>query len=82
MSQPHANGSGRKHHVVRPWLTVRTGLYAHRDDIAEHGQPSSAKDLAEHTFIGGDEGAVSLPFLAWLKTVIKPCTEAPTCKRS
>ncbi len=58
--------------VVRPWFTVQTGLYAHRDYIAEHGQPTSDEDLAGHAFIGGEEGAVPLPFLAWMKTVTKP----------
>jgi DNA-binding transcriptional LysR family regulator len=64
--------------VVRPWLAVRTGLYAHRGYIAEHGLPTSDKDLAGHAFIGGDEGTVPLPFLAWLKTVTRPEQEVFT----
>lgn len=58
--------------VVRPWTTVRTGLYAHRDYIAEHGRPTSEDDLAGHAFIGGDEGPVALPFLEWMKERTEP----------
>ena len=58
--------------VVRPWFTLRTGLYAHRDYIAEHGRPASDEDLAGHAFIGGEEGSASLPFLSWLKQVTRP----------
>lgn len=58
--------------VVRPWMTLRSGLYAHRDYIAQHGQPSSDKDFAGHVFIAGDEGSSRLPFLDWLKTVTGP----------
>lgn len=58
--------------VVRPWLAVRTGLYAHRDYIAKHGRPKSQDDLAGHAIIGGDEGTLALPFLDWMKKVTKP----------
>lgn len=56
--------------VVRPWMTVRTGLYAHRDYVAARGKPLNEKDLVHHDFIAGDEGELPLPFLEWLKKVI------------
>ncbi|MFK7986797.1 MAG: LysR family transcriptional regulator [Sandaracinaceae bacterium] len=58
--------------VVRRWMTVRTGLYGHRDYIAARGLPSSAAELGTHDFIAGDEGTIALPFLEWLKDNVAP----------
>ena len=55
--------------VVRPWMTMRTGLYAHRDYLAARGLPAPA-ELSGHDFIAGDEGNAPLPFLEWLKDEI------------
>lgn len=58
--------------VVQPWTTIRTGLYAHRNYVAERGCPAAEGDLAGHVFIAGDEGSQRLPFLTWLKDAIQP----------
>lgn len=56
--------------VVRPWMTLRTGMYAHRDYVADRGKPSNENELVHHDFIAGDEGDTPLPFLEWMKRVI------------
>ena len=56
--------------VVRPWMSLHTGLYAHRDYIDARGFPTAPQELVQHDFIGGEEGNIRLPFLEWMKETI------------
>lgn len=55
--------------VVRPFVTLRTGLYAHRDYIARRGQPT-LDDLHGHEFIGLEGHASPTPFMRWLAQAV------------
>ncbi|MEM6954614.1 MAG: LysR family transcriptional regulator [Myxococcota bacterium] len=59
-------------HVVRPFFTMRFGLYAHRDYVERHGRPDSEAALADHRFVGSDDPDVREPFDRWLLEQVPP----------
>ncbi len=53
--------------VVRPFFTLRNGVYAHRDYVAARGLPTE-DDIDQHDFIGAETPmGERLPFTPWMK---------------
>ncbi len=54
-------------YVVMPFLTLRSGMYAHRSYVAARGMPDFGADVTDHRFVG-DPGADSpFPFARWVQ---------------
>ncbi len=56
--------------VVQPFLTQEVGLYASKDYIARHGQPSGVEDFGEHHFVSTDDENSRAPFSKWLRETV------------
>lgn len=57
--------------VVIPFASHRVSLYAHRDYLAQHNHPSSAKQLQGHRFISFAELLPRVPVHKWILNHIK-----------
>lgn len=56
--------------VVQPLIRVRTGLYATRAYVEQHGKPEGPQDFAGHRFIGADNALSRAPFHRWLRDTV------------
>lgn len=56
--------------VVQPLMTLRTGLYAAKSYVGEHGLPTSEDDLVNHIFVGNDNPDARAPFQKWLRSKV------------
>ena len=56
--------------VVQPYLTLRTGLYAHRDYVAKHGRLKDLSDAGRHAFVGSDAKTTRVPFRRWMQRTL------------
>ncbi len=56
--------------VVQPFLTQEVGLYASKDYIARHGQPSGVEDFGAHHFVSTDDENSRAPFSKWLRETV------------
>ncbi len=66
-------GGNRPQHpdnVVQPYLTISTGLYAHRDYVAAHGRLNGVSNVGNHAFIGSDAKTTRVPFRQWMQRTI------------
>ncbi|MEL6350012.1 MAG: LysR family transcriptional regulator [Myxococcota bacterium] len=54
--------------VVRPFFTLRSGLYAHRRYIAQHGRPVSPEDFKKHAYIQDNR----TPMAGWGDALFEP----------
>lgn len=52
--------------VVQPFCSVPFGLFASRDYISRHGQPSGTEEFAGHRFVAFDDLDVRAGFQQWL----------------
>ena len=59
---------GQPDNVVRPFLVMRSGLYAHQRYIDRHGRPESPADFPRHDFIQVLRG----PFSRWSEGLLPP----------
>lgn len=64
-------GSRPEHpdNVVRPFLPLRSTLYAHASYVERHGLPASEAELADHVFISHQDPSRA-PFFTWLESVV------------
>ena len=64
-------GSGPNHpdNVVRPFITLRSALYAHRRYIAEHGMPGSVEEYDQHRFVADAMPQSVGPTARWLRAL-------------
>ena len=53
--------------VVQPFLTLHSGLYAHRDYIEGGGRPQSVAQLQGHDWVMPEVGHRAYPFSAWVR---------------
>ena len=51
--------------IVRPFMTLQSGMYAHRDYVKQHGVPTSTEEFAQHWFIGS-ERETTVPIFQWM----------------
>jgi DNA-binding transcriptional LysR family regulator len=58
--------------VVQPLIHLRTGLYAAKSYVRDHGKPSGEDDFAGHRFVSTDNENSRAPFHAWLKGRLPP----------
>ncbi|MES2666734.1 MAG: LysR family transcriptional regulator [Pseudomonadota bacterium] len=58
--------------VAQPLARMRTGLYAARSYVAQHGLPASEADFAGHRFVTADNEASRAPFHRWLRNAAPP----------
>lgn len=58
--------------VVQPLARMRSGLYAARSYVAEHGLPQGPEEFAHHRFVGADSDATRAPFHRWLRERVAP----------
>ena len=56
--------------VAQPLPPIRTGLYASRNYIAQHGQPKDESDFANHRFVCVDNEGTRAPFYRWLRNTV------------
>ena len=65
--------------VVRPYLTLRSALYAHRTYVESHGLPASVDDFADHAFLA--DGGPGRPGTTarWLAELAPEAPVAFTC---
>lgn len=54
--------------VVRPFMDLKFGLYAHRKYIARYGLPDGPGDHGAHKFVRWDTRGFALPFTNWFET--------------
>lgn len=56
--------------VAQPLTHIRTGLYASKTYIAQHGQPKDEADFPNHRFVCVDNEATRAPFYRWLRNTV------------
>lgn len=59
-------------YIVRPFVTIRTGLYAAQAYLDVYGKPSSVEEFKEHWFVCADDPENCKPFAKWRNTNIPP----------
>lgn len=61
-------------YVVKPFLPIELGLFAHRDYLKKHDQPHTTDDFAEHHFVvaGVQTGFAKAPINQWLNKHLSP----------
>ncbi len=52
--------------VVQPLIRMRTGLFAAKSYVRDHGKPAHEDDFAGHRFVSTDNENSRAPFYAWL----------------
>ena len=58
--------------VVKPLMTLQTGLYAARSYVDRHGLPQNEAELVHHQFIGPENPDSRVPFYRWLHDKVPP----------
>jgi DNA-binding transcriptional LysR family regulator len=58
--------------VVQPLVRIRTGLYASKAYIAQHGSPVSEAEFEGHRFVSSDNETTRAPFHRWLRATVRP----------
>lgn len=59
-------------YVVKPFTTMKTGIFAHRDYVEENGKPQSPADFNRHRFVAvsDDTGFARAAINQWLNPLI------------
>ncbi len=58
--------------VVQPLVRLRSGLYASRSYVAQHGLPKGPEEFKDHRFISSDGTEARAPSSKWLKNTVPP----------
>jgi len=58
-------------YVVQPFFSMKVGLYASDDYIAEHGSPADEKMLGAHAFVALDDVPRRLPVQRWIDRYVQ-----------
>ncbi|MEL7137065.1 MAG: LysR family transcriptional regulator [Pseudomonadota bacterium] len=58
--------------VVLPLMTLKTGLYAHKSYLNQHGPFGGVDDIPNHRFIGDTNESSDVPFRVWMRKTVPP----------
>jgi DNA-binding transcriptional LysR family regulator len=58
--------------VVQPLVRLRSGLYASKAYVTQHGLPATEADFPAHRFIASDAADSRAPFNIWLRETVPP----------